>query len=425
MEKGFQIARDLQSDRLVHIKDIPEGYSHCVCPSCGDALVASNKNRSQRKKAIYFRHKGNKDCSPNTMLHSVAEDMLLEEKALAFPEFAEFITIPRTSKDRKEYSQFLRIAGGHETYKSTSQETRYPNSDRIADVVGTGPSGTTYIEIRVHHEVDTDKQNELRELGVDCIEIDLRELLSVEDLTIEQIKEHVIEKAPRHWISTVRYKIQIQSVIQQLKRMRAQDRSAAAAQAHDRKSFKDSMREYNADALELLKRYMIPENRKRALNTFTNRLLRDNTFENDALLQIMETFNGGVPAFLDTQVKGELAFKCHRTYWQYQIYLYLLQHIKDYVEWVTFTPQTLYEEIKGKELLTDLAKTFEESHGPIISERKVDCLKYLTGAEFEALPKPIPAIRQYCNALADIGFLEKRSGDHYRPVKEALCAFSS
>lgn len=425
MDKGFQIAKDLKADRLVHIKDIPESYQYCICPHCGEPVVASNKNRPHRQKGIYFRHKGNQTCSPDNMLHSMAENILLVERELVYPEFAESISIPRRTKDKKSYSRFLRIASGRETYKSIKKEVRYPDSDRIADVVGVQSSGITYIEIRVHHEVDANKQKELNSLGLDCIEIDMRELLSVKNLTVDLIKEYVISKAPREWISTNRYKFQIKSVIQQLNRDRAKDLAKFRAKNSERKDQKVILRDDNAEAISLLHSYMSSANQEIALKKFTNRLYRDNTFENNTLIEIMNLYKGGVPEFLDIPVKGELAFKCHRTYWQYLIYQYLLQHIHEYISWVTFTPQSLYNEINGKELLTDLAFAFENKHGPIVSERRGDQVSYLTVREFESLPKPIPVIRRYCNFLVDRGLLTKCSGDDYQPVKETLHSIHS
>jgi hypothetical protein len=425
MEKSFQIAKDLKLDRLVHIKDIPEGYQYCVCPHCGDPVVASNKNQPHRRKAIYFRHKGNKTCSPDNILHSMAEDILLVERELVYPEFAENILIPKRTKDKKSYSRFLRIASGREIYQSTKKEVRYPCSVRIADVVGVLQLRKTYIEIRVHHEVDTEKEKELKALGVDSIEIDMRELLFVQELTVDLIKDYVISKAPRKWISVSRYEAQIKSIKQQLNQDRFKDLNTFRAMTEERKRSNNYLREYYSSAIDLLYLYMKPANQTKALNIFKNRLFRDHTIENNALLQIMDRFNGGVPEFLNLPVKGELAFNYHRTYWQYLIYKYLLKCVREYISWVSFTPKSLYDEINGKELLTKLSMSFEDNHGPIISEKKVEQFSYLTVKEFAALPKPIPAIRKYCNSLVELGLLTKCSGDDYQPVKEAFYSIHS
>lgn len=424
-ETGFQIARDLQSDQLVHIKDIPEGYQQCVCAHCGDVVVASNRNQANRQKAIYFRHKGNQFCSPDTMLHSIAEDILLVEKELLYPVYEKNISIPKRTKDNKTYSRNLRIAGGRESYTSVSKEERYPNSQRIADVIGAHQSGLTYIEIRVHHEVDIPKQKEINGLGVDCIEIDMRELLSVDNLTIDLIKEFVVSKAPRKWISANRYKEEFKFVIDQLNKERSKDRTAITKKAAYRKEVKDDLREIYSDEIEHLHKYMIVENQEKLRAIQHDRLHREGTIENKACAKILDTFPGGVPEFLNIPLKGELAFKYHRIYWQYRIYQYLQYHEREYVSWVAFTPQSIYEAISGFILLTNLSQRFENTHGPLVSEKRGEDIKYLAVNEYEALPKPIPTIRRYLNALVERGIITKCSGDSYERIKGALISDNS
>jgi len=96
-------------------------------------------------------------------------------------------------------------------------------------------------------------------------------------------------------------------------------------------------------------------------------------------------------------------------------------HYGDEIEWLSdmlsFTPAGVYEFLINHGVpLTTIAATFEGlSGGRALAEKyesRPNALSFVTVNEYAMLPKPVPAIRRYLKALAQIGILST-SGDTF------------
>jgi len=75
----FKIGLDRLSGRIVHIDEVPEGYTEGVCPDCGQRLVASNRLRGgERRIDTYFRHHAATKCAGESLPHLWAKQVIAE-----------------------------------------------------------------------------------------------------------------------------------------------------------------------------------------------------------------------------------------------------------------------------------------------------------------------------------------------------------
>lgn len=179
-----------QEGRLVHIENVPSGLEcNCVCPECGAKLIA-RKGKTRQK---HFAHANGTDCAGARMtaLHMLAQQIIQEEKKIRTPHFKEYF------EDKSKIIEF----------SSVGLEVRFKTQevDRRPDCVGTIQNGdkTTevWIEIKVTHEVDEEKLNDIKHLGAICMEINLSGLLDT-DYTIETIREALFNNiGNKKWIN--------------------------------------------------------------------------------------------------------------------------------------------------------------------------------------------------------------------------------
>ena len=74
----------VREGKLLHISDVPNGLAcGCVCPACGDRLVA----RQGPVREHHFAHAGGNDCgrAVETALHRAAKEILERRKEIVLP----------------------------------------------------------------------------------------------------------------------------------------------------------------------------------------------------------------------------------------------------------------------------------------------------------------------------------------------------
>lgn len=443
------LARDQLTGQIVHISDVEEGYEHAICDACKSKLDAANHYRSTRKVAFYFRHsKGGGGCSSMTMLHEYAQQIVRDHGAIQLPEF-EACVFPRNPKNNIEPVEFNR-KGYLANLLNPSLEKFYPTSRKlIADVHGAEPEfGDLYVEVRVHNEVNDEKQTALRKAGLDVIQVDLRSLVDQPGLTKEQIQEAVVFSAPREWISQRRFESDLLSIRKQMRelelKLASQRSSARLVQEENGLKKKDWRRKHRLE-LGLLEAYADLENRRFALNQFW-KWCQDPKKPENTVYQRLTGRYGKVPPIVNIPVKGELAFKAHRTYWQTLIFegvilkIYddqmrkIAQHKRtnkrfyygDEIAWLSdmpsISPTDIYKFLMKRGVpLTTLARTFEEfANGEPLAEKygsRPDSLRFVTVKEYSMLPKPVPAIRRYLKALSQIGILSASNDTFFIPFQ--------
>jgi hypothetical protein len=443
------LARDQLTGQIVHISDVEEGYEHAICDACKSKLDAANHYRSTRKVAFYFRHRsGGGGCSSMTMLHEYAQQIVRDQGAIQLPDF-EACVYPRNPKNDLEPLEFYR-KGYLANLLSPSLEKTYPTERKfIADVHGAEPeAGDLYVEIRVHNEVNDEKQAALRNAGLDVIQVDLRSLVDQQGLTKEQIQETVIFSAPREWISQRRFENDLLSIRKQMHELElplASERGSARLIQEEKGLKKKDWRRRHSSELGLIEAYAEFENRRLALNKFWE-WCQDPKKPEYTVYRGLTGHYGKVPPIVNIPVKGELAFRAHRTYWQTLIFegvilkIYddqmrkIAQHKRknrrfyygDEIAWLSdmpsISPTDIYKFLMKRGVpLTTLARTFEEfTEGEPLAEKygsRPESLRFVTVKEYSILPKPVPAIRRYLKVLSQIGVLSASNDTFFIPFQ--------
>jgi predicted small metal-binding protein len=174
---------------LVHVEDVPNGLQcGCICPACGQQLIAKNKGEI---KDHHFAHFGDLNCkyAYQSTLHLMAKEIFTEVESIKLPvisyELDEFLSVTLNSKPIIEIERVI---------------LEKKLNSVIPDIILTSKNGSILlIEIKVTHGIDSIKQNKLEELNLDCIEVDLEDCLIS---TKEDLKEILMNDFSRwRWIN--------------------------------------------------------------------------------------------------------------------------------------------------------------------------------------------------------------------------------
>lgn len=163
----------------------------CVCPHCKHDLIARNGGS---KKTHHFAHASGADCggARMTALHMLAQKILERDKKVMLPNYE--------GKHYQESAEDVEFDEIHleQTYTIQGKQFR-PDCVGIKYDKNNNPH-PLWIEIYVTHDVDTEKQNAIREAANACIEIDISDMLDT-DYTEESIKQRLQNrKDDRKWI---------------------------------------------------------------------------------------------------------------------------------------------------------------------------------------------------------------------------------
>lgn len=158
----------LRDGELMHVDEVANGLGcGCLCPSCGEALIAKQGTKS----AHHFAHKGGGDCKGGleTALHLAAKAILCKEMSMRLPE----LTVTEDAADSLDriHKASRSIASKMVLFDEVIHEVRL--SGVVPDILAKKDGRTLLIEIAVHHFVDEIKLGRLREMNVACVEVDL------------------------------------------------------------------------------------------------------------------------------------------------------------------------------------------------------------------------------------------------------------
>ena len=236
--------------------------------------------------------------------------------------------------------------------------------------------------------------------------------------------QYVRRAAPRRWLNV--HQVAIPAGGHEAKKCLApEDRK-------ERRKEKARWRLYNQDFIELLNAYLDQDNRRRVQRTFDTWLMDSKGRHHQVYRQLVDSY-GELPEVINIQVDGELAFKCHRTVWQWEVYRRVVvesfvrtrpsdggaiegMRLSGWYDYVPrWTPEELYAQLRQQGVpIVDLCSLSQSlARGVLLSERDQPAgLMGLKVKEWRALPKPISAIRRYLGVLVDRRFLHK-DGDAY------------
>lgn len=191
------------------VGDVPTGSEcGCVCPGCGQALIARNRPSTTRVRAYHFAHASQKEsrCSGGleTQIHQLAKQCIASADALRIPAWTGTLDnslvggrLAAPTICFPAYMQRLSGAGALEV----------PLAKGLirADATCTAKIGTAdvelAIEIAVHHPVDDDKARLAASEHLTMVELDLSGLGSENIASLAEFSRFVIDEAPRRWIN--------------------------------------------------------------------------------------------------------------------------------------------------------------------------------------------------------------------------------
>ena len=178
MAKNLNLLYALKNGELVGVDDVESGLKcECVCPACGERLVA----KKGTKMMHHFSHYSGHNCEHGyeTSLHLAAKEILQRAKRIMLP------AVYLNDKNRSEdwlISKPKEIIIDH-------VDVEFRTNDIIPDIVVHSKNKQLFIEIFVTHRIDEQKLNKIKKASVSTIEIDLSK---IEDISSEQLENILI-----------------------------------------------------------------------------------------------------------------------------------------------------------------------------------------------------------------------------------------
>ena len=187
-----QLPYGLRKNILVSIEEVESGLKcECLCPACGDKLVA----KKGKEKAHHFAHY-NSDCkwALETALHLAGKEILERKKTIKIPSLEYFdnqydFKLVNLTKPAVIHLDSVRLEVSVGNYKP--------------DIIAKVGDVELQIEIAVTHFVDSEKKIKVRERGVSMLEIDLNDLQDgYNQSELENLILHSVED--KYWIFNVK-----------------------------------------------------------------------------------------------------------------------------------------------------------------------------------------------------------------------------
>jgi len=162
MAKNLNLLYALKNGELVGVDDVESGLKcECVCPACGERLVAKKGTKTMHHFSHYSGH--NCEHGYETSLHLAAKEILQQAKRIMLP--AVYLNDKNKSEDWL-ISEPKEIIIDH-------VDVEFRTNNVIPDIVVHSKNKQLFIEILVTHRIDEQKLNKIKDAAVSTIEIDL------------------------------------------------------------------------------------------------------------------------------------------------------------------------------------------------------------------------------------------------------------
>lgn len=187
----------LKDGRLHFVTQVDTGLAcGCFCPDprCNQPLIARNRPSPDRKRAYHFMHAAESPgcAGRESALHRMAKEVLLHAASVEVPAWeGPALTVP---------SGRLTIAA-QSAIEVPLLDGRIRPDVRLSGLVDAFPLAPLFVEVRVHHAVDSETAALVRAVRLSMLEIDLSDV-SDEDVVDPAAFERVVlhEVANRRWI---------------------------------------------------------------------------------------------------------------------------------------------------------------------------------------------------------------------------------
>lgn len=187
-QKQLNLTVAIKDGAITKIEDVDSGLKcGCVCPACGEPLVA----KKGKKMMHHFAHHAGHNCEfgYESSLHLAAKEILSNAKKIILP--AVYVSFPDSYKKDE-----LVYAAKEILIDKVELERRF--GDIIPDVVVYAGGKQFFIEVFVTHRIDDEKLAKLRRADISTIEIDLSKKNSI--TSVQELEELLLsESEEKKW----------------------------------------------------------------------------------------------------------------------------------------------------------------------------------------------------------------------------------
>ena len=415
---NFVLARDRTTKEIVHIKDVPEGYSNGECSECGHPLIAANKNQATRKVACYFRHDVNSSCTGSQLVHDLAVEVLVRYKEVTLPCYEKSIRFPETG-DIYQETLFTLSARTHSSDDVKAEQTQTGESGiRRTDVVF---FGERRLNVEVHHTnaVKEDRAEFYRKLNRDCIEVDVEGYDDCLEAGIDEFANFICHKSERRWIHLSSDTPELKSAYAELEHSHRMDLKIRAAYEAERKRAWDSERRKNKQLVDKLQEFQ-----KLGIEELRFRLNQRESYRSSRLERDLKAAHSAIPDFINQEVEHDYAFKTARYRWQRLIHKEVMElhnHIltgarKWHEPFVRFSCEYFYSMLRDRNVpVLELVDDSEAIHRKPLIDVSLNTWvdRGLTREEARLIPRPLAAINDYLRYLKLLGLVVRLNDGTY------------
>lgn len=183
MTKRNQLIYALKDGVATSIENVESGLKcGCICPSCGEPLVA----KKGTKRMHHFSHYSGHNCEYGyeTSLHLAAKEILSTANRIMLP--AVYIQFPNSPKAPELYCESKEIS-----IERVELEKRF--QDVIPDVVIYAGGKQLFLEVYVTHAIDDIKLKKLKQTDISTIEIDLSK--KEHSISLEELRSILLDNS--------------------------------------------------------------------------------------------------------------------------------------------------------------------------------------------------------------------------------------
>jgi len=311
----------MKNGELRHISEVDSGLAcGCRCAACVSRLVA----RKGDKNTHHFAHYQDEECAHalETALHYAAKIVLQESLKITFPELVILELVDGEACGHKRTKSGQATVCDMVIKKIDRVELEKPLNRIIPDVIAYIDGQPVLIEIAVTHFVDEIKEQKIKDLNINTVEIDLSDIDrnihfdSIRDAVVESIsnKKWVFNSSEKFAREQLRLKLQSE-LKDELDKIFLEEQEKKKAEEEQRrlKTVKQAkIRHLLNHCLEDAYRHIISN--KQIESQYFQGLQSQPLWLRSA--SIMNVSLETLPKFLNIPVKGEYIFACDRRVWQ-------------------------------------------------------------------------------------------------------------
>lgn len=178
----------LKDGIITHISKVESGLAcGCICPACGDKLIARKGTVARH----HFAHYSKETCEYGieTALHLAAKEVIASAKEMVIPKV--ILSFPQGRRSAELIYKSMKIK-----IDRVELEKRFDNI--IPDIAVYSGKQKFFVEIFVTHAIDEKKLKKIRDMDVSTIEIDLSKFNNLPD-EIELMRIVLEDSPPKIW----------------------------------------------------------------------------------------------------------------------------------------------------------------------------------------------------------------------------------